>query len=317
MTVVVRDLPKVELHCHLFGVLTPQMIRAIQQQMPDFPISADELADLYPVNDFDSFWRWWQPIHRLRMSDPVFFHPILLMYIEQLKAQHVRYAEINIPTISVEQVQVMRQLADAAETPDFQIEFIAAIGRQRPLDESRNAVDLAIDLFKEGLICGFMSVGDESARPIRDFAAEFDRIYSAGMGIEIHAGEWRGPESVWDAINYGHPQRIGHGVHAFEDDKLIAYLIDNNIHIEMCPTSNLLTGSIPDIDHHPLGRARDLGMSISINTDDPGVFSCDMNSEFRLSAEHFGFTEDDFQQVYEQSLAARFQPDLRIDPVAF
>ncbi|MCA9916118.1 MAG: hypothetical protein KC496_22335, partial [Anaerolineae bacterium] len=203
----------------------------------------------------------------------------------------------------------------AAETPDFQIEFIAAIGRQRPLEESKNVFDLALDLFQEGLICGFMLAGDEGARPVGDFKPDLKRLHAAGMGIEIHAGEWRGPESVWDALKDGYPQRIGHGVRAFEDEKLVQRLIDEKIHIEMCPTSNVLTGSIDHIHQHPLGRAHDLEMDISINTDDPGVFSCDMSSELQLAADQFGFTQADYETLYEQSLAARFQPQLRIDPL--
>lgn len=317
MSTMMQDLPKVELHCHLFGVLNPAIVRAIRQQVADFPIDVEEMAALYPVDSIESFWRWWQPIHRLRMSDPVFFHPILQMHIQQLKAHNVRYAEVNIPVISVEQVQGLRQIANAAETRDFQIEFIAAVGRQRPMDESKNVFDLSLDLFQEGLICGFMLVGDEGARPVSDFRPDLKRLRAAGIGIEIHAGEWRGPDSVWDALNNGVPQRIGHGVRAFEDDVLVQQLIEDGVHIEMCPTSNVLTGSINDMRRHPLGRARELGMDISINTDDPGVFSCDMTSEFQVAADQFGFTRADFEMLYEQSLVARFQPQLRIDPPTF
>ena len=137
------------------------------------------------------------------------------------------------------------------------------------------------------------------------------RLREAGLGIEIHAGEWCGPESVWDALKHGRPDRIGHGVSLFQDAKLLDLVQERNIHIEMCPTSNLKTGSISRIEEHPIGRARELGLNFSINTDDPGPFECSMLSEYELLADVFGFDEGDFQSVYANSLQARFQSELR------
>lgn len=79
----------------------------------------------------------------------------------------------------------------------------------------------------------------------------------------------------------------------------------------MCPTSNLKTGSVDSIDVHPVRIARDLGMNYSINTDDPGIFECSMNSEYQLLANAFGFSEDEFRRIYQNSLNARFQEKLR------
>jgi adenosine deaminase len=132
------------------------------------------------------------------------------------------------------------------------------------------------------------------------------------MGIEIHAGEWCGPESVWDALEHGYPDRIGHGVSAFQDPRLLETIGERGIHIEMCPTSNLKTGSIAAIADHPIARARDLGLSIGVNTDDPGAFGCSMESEYALLAEVFGFGPADFAYLYSCALAARFGRDLAL-----
>jgi adenosine deaminase len=140
----------------------------------------------------------------------------------------------------------------------------------------------------------------------------FPRFHEAGVGIEIHAGEWVGPESVWDALNYGFPDRIGHGVSLFEDEKLIALFQEKQIHIEMCPTSNFRTGSVSKLENHPIKRAHELGLNISVNTDDPGPFECSMNSEYDLLQSMFGFTEDDFKVIYNNSIGARFQKNLRV-----
>lgn len=162
------------------------------------------------------------------------------------------------------------------------------------------------------MIVGVALAGSEEGYPVKPLASAFDRLHETGMGIEIHAGEWAGPESVWDALEHGHPDRIGHGTHLFEDERLLDLVRERDIHVEMCPTSNLKTGSIARIEEHPIGKARDLGLNFSVNTDDPGAFECSMASEYRLLADVFGFTEDDFGRLYTNSLAARFQPALRI-----
>src|SRR5207247_481664 len=114
-----------------------------------------------------------------------------------------------------------------------------------------------------------------------------------------------------DALEYGFPTRIGHGVAIFEDPRLLGRIQELGIHVEMCPTSNVKTGSVPNIEAHPVRLARDLDLSFSINTDDPGAFECSMNSEYELLEQLFGFQEDDFARVYANSLEARFQPRLR------
>ncbi|MGD9100617.1 MAG: hypothetical protein PVF45_09050, partial [Anaerolineae bacterium] len=97
---------------------------------------------------------------------------------------------------------------------------------------------------------------------------------------------------------------------------LLDLVRERRIHVEMCPTSNLKTGSVSRIEEHPIGRARELGLNFSVNTDDPGPFECSMASEYALLAEVFGFGEQDFERIYANSLAARFQPNLRVDSVS-
>jgi adenosine deaminase len=134
------------------------------------------------------------------------------------------------------------------------------------------------------------------------------------VGIEIHAGEWCGPDSVWDALEHGYPDRIGHGIGIFQDPRLLDLVQERGVHIEMCPTSNLRTGSVACIEEHPIGRAREMKLDFSVNTDDPGPFGCSMESEYVLLTSAFGFTEEDFEAVYRNALGARFQPELHIGP---
>ena len=108
------------------------------------------------------------------------------------------------------------------------------------------------------------------------------------------------------ALEHGYPDRIGHGVSLFQDPALVELFRERQIHVEMCPTSNIKTGSVARTEEHPIRRARDLGLNFSINTDDPGPFLNSLMSEYQLLAGVFGFDEADFQQIYENTLKSRF-----------
>jgi adenosine deaminase len=148
--------------------------------------------------------------------------------------------------------------------------------------------------------------GAEAQFPVRPLQPFFERFHDRGMGIEIHAGELAGPESVRDALEFGHPDRLGHGVAVFQEPALIDLVRERNVHLEFCPTSNRRLGVVPHIEDHPIGRAYELGVEFSINTDDPGPFECSMNSEFQLVRDSFHFDEKHFAQIFRSARKAAF-----------
>jgi adenosine deaminase len=312
-------LPKAELHCHLDGILDPVMLQEIRQNDPAFPILPVEFQRAYPITDIESFFHWWEFIAPIE-GELGYFYPILGKHIARLKAQRVLYAEIMIAAgelprenaEAVEKVRAMREWVDQREAGDIQIEFLIAIGRNRPLDDFERRAERVFALYEAGLIVGVALAGPEIGYPVRPLHKAFARFHEAGMGIEIHAGEWCGPESIWDALTYGYPQRIGHGISLFQDPKLVEIFQERQIHVEMCPTSNLKTGSISRIEEHPIGQAKELGLNFSVNTDDPGPFECSLESEHELLERIFGFTNSDFQRIFDNTLKARFQPELHI-----
>jgi len=311
--------PKVELHCHLDGILDVEMARDIHRQDPTFPIQPGELERAYPIDDIESFFRWWDFIDPIQ-GRLACFYPILGRHIERLKAQNVRYAEIMIVTgdlprdsaAAVTEVTALREWVTAQEAGEVQIEFLVALARQKSPEAIAHLAERVLALYERGLIAGVALVGPEPGQPVKRLHETFARFHEAGLGIEIHAGEWCGPESIWDALEYGYPDRIGHGVSLFQDPALVERFLERRIHIELCPTSNLKTGSISSIEEHPVGKARELGLNFSINTDDPGPFECSMASEYGLLSRVFGFGDKDFERIYDNSLGARFQPELRI-----
>jgi adenosine deaminase len=308
-------LPKVELHCHLDGILDPDIARAIRRDDPTYPIDPAQFATVYPVENFEDFWNWLEAIKPIkRKRSPDLFYPIVRHHIENLKAQNVRYAELmisggEVPLDTAEAIDVLsafREAVNVWEAGQIQIEFLGAFGRGHTPEDVASREDRFIALYQAGLIVGTALAGREPDNPMKAYEKTFARFHEVGLGIEIHAGEWVGPESVWEAITYGYPDRIGHGVSLFQDERLIDVMCERKIHIEMCPSSNLKTGSVERIEDHPIYKARELGMNYSVNTDDPGIFECSMTSEYALLADTFGFTQTDFEAIYANSLSARF-----------
>jgi adenosine deaminase len=243
---------------------------------------------------------------------------VLEHHLERLVAQNVVYAEIMLGTSElppddgrlVEAFREFREFVTGLEAGRIQVEFLVAVRRNVSLERLEWIVDRCLRLHEAGLLFGLALAGWPET-PIRHLGPALRRAREAGLGIEIHAGEWAGPELVWDALEHGRPHRIGHGVSIFRDPRLIERVRRDGVHIEMCPTSNFRTGSVKRIEDHPVRKAHDFGLSFSLNTDDPGPFENSLESEYALAADVFGFEERDLRGMAANALAARFRPDLR------
>lgn len=151
--------------------------------------------------------------------------------------------------------------------------------------------------------------GDELGFPGELFNTHFTRVRDAGLAITAHAGEAAGSQSMWQAIEELGATRIGHGVNAIHDPKLMDYLAKHNIGIESCPTSNLHTSTVADYATHPFRTFMDAGVPISLNTDDPGVSNIDIGHEYRIAKSELGLTDAELAQVQRNGVAMAFLSD--------
>jgi adenosine deaminase len=296
------------------------MLRDLEARGVALPVSAAALERAYPVKDFESFSRWFD-VQKSLVGSIDAYRPILAEHVERLRAQNVVYTEIMVGSSEIwrcersevlERFRGFRDYASGLEHGDVQVEFVAGWNRRpRPDGEVDEIAQRILMLREAGLIVGVFLAGPEAGNPVERYADTFALFRDAGLPVEIHAGEWCGPESVWDALEHGRPQRIGHGVAIFDDPRLVDCVRAERIHVEMCPTSNVRTAAVRRIEDHPIGRAHALGLTFSINTDDPGAFACTLTGELKVVARTFGFTAADFRRVAQDSLAARFQPKLR------
>jgi len=125
----------------------------------------------------------------------------------------------------------------------------------------------------------------------------------------VHAGEARGVDSVWETINNLKPSRIGHGVRSIEDNKLIDYLIDNNIHLEVCPSCNIQTNVYEEYRDHPIHELSECGVSVGINTDARTLVDITLTEEYKKLHDTFGWGLEKFMHCNLHALSQGFLPE--------
>jgi aminodeoxyfutalosine deaminase len=144
--------------------------------------------------------------------------------------------------------------------------------------------------------------------PRPQFKSHFDQARAAGLHSVPHAGETTGPETIWDALRELGAERIGHGIAAAEDPRLMAHLAEHAIPLEICPTSNVRTRAIAEIGEHPLARLVAAGIPVSINSDDPPMFGTTLEEEYAVAARLLGLDADGVAGLARSAVSASFLP---------
>ena len=148
--------------------------------------------------------------------------------------------------------------------------------------------------------------GNEAGYPARLFAPAYDRAREAGLRLTAHAGEAAGPESVWDAVRHLRAERIGHGVRAAEDPRLMSHLAEHRITLEVALTSNVQTRAAAGYAAHPVRTLLRHGVPVTLNTDNPRTSATTLRREYDLAAALAGLSDDDLSAVARHTLAASF-----------
>ena len=206
---------------------------------------------------------------------------------------------------------VVEGVRAGAEATGVEVNLIGILSRTYGPEVARK--ELAALLAQRQDITALDLAGDEANFPARWFEEHFKRGRDAGWRITVHAGESAGPESVWDAVRLLGAERIGHGVRAMEDDRLIEFLAEKRIGIEANLTSNVQTSTVPDLASHPLRAMLERGLRASINTDDPGVSAIDLPHEFNVAAPAAGLSPEQIHQAQLNALETAFLPNERKD----
>ncbi|MGB9357283.1 MAG: adenosine deaminase [Acidimicrobiia bacterium] len=291
-------MPKAELHLHLEGAIpVPTLWELIEHHGGDPLIKTEaQLVDWFTYSDFAHFmetWNWMNGF--LRTYDDFTFASEAVA--RHLVAQNIVYAESffspsDFRDHGLKPQGIAKAIRAGLDRVDgVEIALIVDLVRDRGPEGTAQTLAAIKEVSAEAGIIGIGIGGFEAAHPPEQFAGVYNDAREAGFRLTAHAGEEAGPESVWGALLALGAERIGHGVRAIEDPRLIEYLVERQIPLEVCPTSNLRTGVVAHWDQHPVGRLIDAGVKVTINTDDPAMFDATLAEEFSILEGQFGLDD--------------------------
>jgi adenosine deaminase len=309
--------PKVQLHCHLEGTIRPQRFRDLAKRRGvDIGARADgPIEQAYAFADFRAFLLLFADVCKT-LARPEDYAQLAGDYAADASRRNVLYAEVFIsPSVWTffhreldvrASVEAIRAALDAAERDGGpRVALIVDLTRNFGLERALATARIAESLTDLGVI-GVGLGGDEKNFPAPLFEDAFSYAAAAGLKRVVHAGEADGAQSVRAAVERLGAQRIGHGVRAIEDPAVVAMLADRGIALEICPTSNRLTGAAPRDRPHPVGLLDAAGVRCVIDADDPALFGASVDGEYAILEREFGrpFVERLAANAIEASFAA-------------
>jgi adenosine deaminase len=202
---------------------------------------------------------------------------------------------------------LLRARDQAEHEFDMAIGYIAITSRSMGPESCVRTVDWAIR--HQGNILGIDLADSERDFPLQQFIPSVMKAKEAGLKVTIHTGEDTPASFVVDAIHLAKPDRIGHGIHIIEDREAVELVRDCGITLEVNPWSNYLTSSVRAIEEHPLKKLFDLGVQVTINSDDPEVLDTNLNNEYRIAHEVLGMSMDEIRTCNRYAFEASFLPE--------
>lgn len=295
-----KSLPKIELHLHLDCCLSYKVVQQLnpavsyEQYCESFiaPPKCTDLADYIKraVNGFELM----QTKEQLRL--------VTLDLFEQLQADKVIYAEMRFAPLqhtskgltAFEVVQTVNEaVEEGIRQTDIEARLILCTLRHYSESQSMETVQL-VKQFAGTYVTGFDIAADESGFPINNHIKAYQFAHEHQIFCTAHAGEAKGPQSVWETLRHLHPSRIGHGVRSIEDNALIEFIKQKRIHLEVCPTSNIQTNVFDVIENHSVNSIYNSGVSMSINTDARTTTPVTLTDEYALMEKIFDWGIDHF-----------------------
>ena len=314
MEAFIHGIPKAELHIHIEGALEPElMLELAAENGIDLPFaSVSDVRRAYNFKDLQSFLDiYYQGAQVLLAEDD--FYRLTWSYLQKAAEQNVRHAEIFFDPqthtargLKFETVVqgIRRAMADAGRQLDLSSKLIMCILRHlsvtealATLEEARNFKDLITAVGLDSSELGF---------PPEKFVPVFDRARQWGFKTVAHAGEEGPPEYIWQALKLLRVERIDHGVRCLEDSGLVDYLVEKQIPLTVCPLSNVKLKVFDDMKQHNLKQMLDLGLWVTVNSDDPAYFGGYIEENFLALYQAQGLTSEDIYKFARNAFKASF-----------
>ena len=308
-----RTLPRAEVHVHLEGCFEAALLAQWADRFGEpLPRPMERLFAFEGLADFLHFLDWACGLVRTREE----LAEAAYGFSQRLAASGTGYADLifnpthwshwhgRLPAM-VDALDAGFRAAEQDGLPP--VGLCVSLLRTQSADAAAELVDELVGLRHPRVVA--LSVdGNEAAagRTGPRFAEAFRRAGAAGLKRTVHAGESSGPEGVRDAIELLGADRIDHGVRAVEDPAVVQLLVDRQIPLGICPSSNVTLGVCASMAGHPIERLRLAGVPVSVNTDDPALLGTTLEREYALCTEAFGWTDEVLREVARTSIDASF-----------
>jgi aminodeoxyfutalosine deaminase len=316
LSTFIAGLPKVELHVHHVGSALPRIVAELAARHEGrSPVPADPelLAEYFAFRDFAHFVEIYLSVVDL-IRDPEDVRLLTFEVARELARQQVRYAELTVTPYShvrrgipapafCEAIEDARKAAEAEF--GIALRWCFDIPGEAGLPAAEQTLRIALEQRPDGLV-SFGLGGPEIGVPRPQFKPHFDQARAAGLRSVPHAGESTGPQTIWDALRELGAERIGHGISAVRDPELLSYLAERRIPLEISPTSNVRTRSVPAIEAHPLAELVAAGVLVTINSDDPPMFGTTLDNEYAVAARLLSYGPAELAGLARDAVTASF-----------
>ncbi|QGK70200.1 adenosine deaminase [Allosaccharopolyspora coralli] len=332
----IQRAPKVLLHDHLDGGVRPKTVAELAELTG---------YDALPTSDVDGLTKWFAAATEAGSLEEYlerFVHTVGIMQTaaaisrvaaecaEDLAADGVVYAEVRYaPELSTHKGLSLDEVVEAildgfrqgtarAGHSGHHIRVGVLLCAMRQESRAKEIAELAVKYRDHGVV-GFDIAGPEAGFPPTRSLDAFEYLRRENCHFTIHAGEGFGLPSIWEAIQWCGAARLGHGVRIVEDiavaedgstrlGRLASFVRDRRIPLEMCPRSNVHTGTVSSLADHPIALLRQLNFRVTVNTDNRLMSQTSMTREFAELAEHFGYGLDDLQWFTINAMKSAFIP---------
>ncbi len=323
-----RTLPKVELHRHLDGSVRMRTILDLAQSY-GLDVGADTVEKLRayatvrsPLKDLKAVLACFKTVQKVLCSPEaisrVTFENIEDAWWDGVVLIELRFAPAFISRghpLSNDDIigGILDGMVRGMAAYPVEVGLIGIAARSLPLEKNLEALrDLirwkACGAEAAQRICGFDLADGEDDPPPESFVPLVDKARDAGLGITVHSGENTSSRHVLKTLDLFKPLRIGHGIKAWGDDEAVRRLREEDVLLEISPTSNWLTNSVPSLESHPLPMLYRAGVPVSINSDDPNLMDIDLVNEYEVCRRAYGFTKEDFYKINRSALEHSFLP---------
>ncbi|MGH7428308.1 MAG: adenosine deaminase [Candidatus Methylomirabilaceae bacterium] len=316
MSAAIAAMPKVELHVHLE---TSLRLRRLRERDANPPLGMPHLiADPSRFSGYDRLRRLRYAGRASRIGDAAYTRAniaaITAALITEAGAQSIRHAEVRVggrrgfDLLGIRgMLEAMAEGAELVRHLGVGYGAIVTLVRERGPEEAERIVADAVAC-RDCHVVGVDLAGDEQNYPPALFAPAIGRARDAGLGVTVHAGEFTGPAGIWTSVYQLGATRIGHGISAAQDPRLLDRLRDSRVTLELCPTSNVRLGLTPSLAKHPLGTFLRAGISVTINSDDPILLGTTLSRELEAVARAHALNQEDLIALQVTAAQAAFLP---------